>query len=36
MNYLSGNSLRDPLSKCTKDGIPIILKSLIPYVDSHT
>ena len=31
-NYLSGNPARDPLSSCTKDGIPIILGDLIPWV----
>lgn len=32
LNYLSGNSMRDPLSACTKDGIPKVLKDLIPFV----
>lgn len=34
MNYLSGNPLRDPLSKCTKDGIPVVLGDLIPLIRS--
>jgi len=32
VNYLSGNPLRDPISKCTKDGIPLVLGSLIPLI----
>ena len=32
INYLSGNKERDPLCKCTKDGIPIILCDLIPLI----
>lgn len=32
MNYFSGNPLRDPLVKCTKDGIPLILGDLIRFV----
>lgn len=32
MNYLSGNPIKYPLVKCTNDGIPIILKNLIPHV----
>jgi hypothetical protein len=32
MNYLSGNPLRDPIAKCTSDGIPIILQGLIPLI----
>lgn len=29
-NYLSGNAKKDPLSKCSKDGMPRILGSIIP------
>nr|QDH91115.1 MAG: RNA-dependent RNA polymerase [Mitovirus sp.] len=32
MNYLSGNPLRNPIAKCTGDGIPICLGALIPSV----
>jgi hypothetical protein len=32
MNYLSGNPLRNPIAKCTGDGIPICLGALIPLV----
>ncbi|AZT88622.1 RNA-dependent RNA polymerase [Loramyces juncicola mitovirus 1] len=32
LNYLSGNVVRDPISKCTKDGLPIILGDLMPHV----
>ena len=32
INYLSGNKEREPLSKCTEDGIPIILGDLIPLI----
>jgi len=32
INYLSGNPERDLLTKCTKDGIPVILGELIPIV----
>lgn len=32
MNHLSGSSSRFPLSKTTKDGIPLILGDLIPIV----
>lgn len=31
-NYLSSNPLRDPISKTTKDGIPLILGDLIPLI----
>jgi len=32
MNYLSGNPIRDPRCKTTKDGIPVIFQDLIPQV----
>lgn len=32
LNYLSGNSSRDPLSACTRDGIPRALGPLIPLI----
>ena len=34
-NYLSGNPVRNSLSRCTKDGIPVILGNLIPIIRSE-
>jgi hypothetical protein len=31
MNYLSGNPSRDRLSKCNKEGLPIVLGPLMEY-----
>lgn len=36
MNYLSGNPLRSGVAKCTGDGIPIILGTLIPLIRSRS
>jgi hypothetical protein len=32
MNYLSGNTIKVPGVKITKDGIPVCLDSIIPYI----
>lgn len=32
MSYFSNNPIKDPLVKCTVDGIPIVLGGLIPHI----